>query len=68
MLLVMLLVFGVMGFGTNLFFRSVYLYCEWQEGNPIDWRWQALVTLGIPAAYVLVMAELMTVTGVIFVP
>ena len=66
--LMILLVFGVMGFGTNLFFRAIYVYCEWQEGNPIDWRWQSLVTLAVPAAYTLVMAEVMMLTGMVVLP
>jgi hypothetical protein len=61
------LVFGVMGFISNLFFRIIWVYCEWREGNEIDWKRQILLALGVPAAYLFVMLELMMAEGFVFV-
>jgi hypothetical protein len=61
--LTMLLVFGVLGFGVNLFTRAIYLYCEWREGNKVDWKWQAFLTFAIPIVYILAMVEVMAVFG-----
>ena len=66
--LFILLIFGVMGFGVNFFFRLVYVYCEWREGNTIDWRFQSFVTLCVPIAYTLALGEIMLATGLIVIP
>jgi len=63
-----IIVFGIMGFGSNLFFRTIWLYCEWQEGNEIDWQRQMMLTFLVPGTWILVMIELMWITGFIFVP
>jgi len=68
LLTILMFVFGVMGFCSNLFYRVIWLYCEWREGNTIDWKMQALLTFLVPAAYTLVMAELMMTVGFVFVP
>lgn len=60
---IILIVFGVLGFGVNLFFRTIYLYEEWQEGNEIDWWWQAFITFAIPATSVFAIAEVMGILG-----
>ncbi len=60
-------VFGVMGFAGNLFFRVIWLYCEWEEGNPIDWSRQLMLTFLVPGAYLFTMAELMIVEGFVFI-
>ena len=62
------LIFGVMGFGANLFFRAIWLYCEWQEGNTIDWPRQLMLTFGVPGAWMFTMVELMLSEGFVFVP
>jgi len=67
-LFVMVMIFGVMGFSTNLFFRVIWLYCELQEGNDINWGMQALLTFGVPAAWIFVMLECLISTGLVFVP
>jgi hypothetical protein len=59
----MLLVFGVLGFGVNLFGRAIYLYCEWRDGNEINWKRQAFLTFVIPFAYILAMVEVMAILG-----
>lgn len=61
--IIILLVFGVMGFGINLFFRTIFLYEEWQEGMDIHWWWEAFFTFAIPAAFVFAIAEIMAVLG-----
>ena len=61
-------IFGVMGFGANLFFRVIWLYCEWEEGNPIDWSRQLMLTFLVPGAYIFAMLELMIVEGCVFLP
>jgi hypothetical protein len=61
------LVFGVMGFISNLFFRAIWLYCEWREGNEIDWQRQVMLTFAVPGAYLFVMIELMMVEGFVFI-
>lgn len=61
-------VFGVMGFTANLFFRVIWLYCEWQEGAQIDWSRQLMLTFAVPAAWSFAMMELMLVEGCIFLP
>jgi hypothetical protein len=66
--LMIVMIFGVMGFGSNLFFRCIWLYCEWQEGNEIDWARQMMLTFLVPGAYILVLLEIMAITGVIFIP
>ena len=66
--LLIVMIFGVMGFGSNLFFRVIWLYCEWQEGNEIDWARQIMLTFLVPGAYILVLLEIMAITGVIFIP
>ena len=54
----LLVIFGVMGFSVNLFFRVIYLYCEWREGNDINWGWQAFLTFVVPAAYIVALLEI----------
>jgi hypothetical protein len=61
--IVILLVFGVLGYSTNLFFRTIYLYEEWQDGNDIHWWWQAFLTFAVPATCVFGIAETMAVLG-----
>jgi hypothetical protein len=68
LLTILMFVFGVMGFCSNLFFRVIWLYCEWREGNTIEWPRQVLLTFFVPAAYTLVMVELMMTVGFVFVP
>ncbi len=65
---ILLLVFGVMGFGVNLFFRAIFLYRDWQDGTPINWWWQFLLTFAVPAACVLAIAEVMAVLGIFSTP
>jgi hypothetical protein len=66
--LFLVLIFGVMGFGSNLFFRAIWLYCEWQEGNEIDWKRQIMLTLLVPGAYIFVFIEILAATGIIYIP
>ena len=66
--LLLVLVFGVMGFASNLFFRVIWIYCEWQEGNEIDWIRQMMLTFMVPGAWALVMLEVMAITGCFFIP
>jgi hypothetical protein len=66
--LLLVLVFGVMGFASNLFFRVIWIYCEWQEGNEIDWIRQIMLTFMVPGAWALVMLEIMAITGAFFIP
>jgi hypothetical protein len=61
--IILLVVFGVMGFGVNLFFRAIFIYQDWQEGQPINWWWQLLIAFGVPAVCVLAIAEVMLVLG-----
>lgn len=60
----LLIIFGVMGFSANLFFRAIYIFCEWREGNTIDWPYQALLTFAVPVAYVLAMWEVIICMGI----
>lgn len=67
-LTILIFVFGIMGFGTNLLFRGIYLFCEVQDGNEINWKYQAMVTLMVPCAYLLAMLEIMLSEGILVVP
>lgn len=68
MLLILILLLGVMGFGGNFVFRVFYIFCEIQDGNEIDWRYQALITFLVPCAYLIAMLEVFFGTGIILVP
>lgn len=68
MLIILLMLLGVMGFGTNFVFRVFYIFCEIQDGNEINWRFQALITFLVPAAYMIAMVEVFMSTGILLVP
>jgi hypothetical protein len=63
-----IVVFGVMGLGSSLFCRAIWLWCDFQEGNEIDWKRQALLAFLVPGAYIIAMVEVMSCTGILFVP
>jgi hypothetical protein len=62
-LFVIVFVFGVLGFASNLFYRAIWLYCEWREGTPIDWKRQLILTFLVPAGYTFALAEIVMVLG-----
>jgi len=69
----MVLIFGVMGFASNLFYRAIWLYCEWREGNMMEWNrldWgkQAFLTFGVPGAWVFFMLVSLYSTGMVLIP
>lgn len=68
MVLILILIVGVMGFSFNFVFRVWNLFCEYQEGNEIDWKFQALITFLVPGAYLLAISEVFLGTGIIVIP
>lgn len=42
---------GIMGWGMNLFINGVMWYCDWREGNQIDWGLEAFFCLAGPFAW-----------------
>jgi hypothetical protein len=60
---ILLLVFGLMGFGVNLFIRAIFLYEDWQNGDEINWEFQLLLTFGVPVAITVAAAESMAILG-----
>lgn len=49
---------GVLGWSSSLFTNLVWWYCEWREGNDINWGSDAAWTVAIPFAYLFVLAEI----------
>jgi hypothetical protein len=60
---IFLFVFGAMGFSANLFIRAIFLFDDWQNGDEINWALQAFLTLGVPLAIVIAVAESMWALG-----
>ena len=52
---------GVLGWSTGLFTNAVWWYCEWREGNEINWGSDVFYTLLIPFAFLFPIAEIIII-------
>ncbi len=55
--------FGIMGWGMTLYFYIVYWWCDWQEGNPINWGFDTVTLVTVPFAYLFVIIEIALLYG-----
>jgi len=49
---------GIMGWGMNVFVNAVYWYCEWREGNDINWGLDTAFMVGVPFAWMFAIFEI----------
>jgi hypothetical protein len=61
--IIVLFVFGVMGFGVNLLYRIIFVYEKKQEGQQINWWWETFLTLAVPLTVIFAIAEVMYIFG-----
>ncbi|HEY9788050.1 MAG TPA: hypothetical protein V6D17_21860 [Candidatus Obscuribacterales bacterium] len=50
-ILVVAFMTGIMGWGMSVFTNAVYWYCEWREGNDINWGSEAFYSFAMPFAW-----------------
>jgi hypothetical protein len=60
---ILLIVFGVLGFGANLFVRVIFVYEDLKNGEEINWWWQFLYTFAVPLICVFAIFESMLALG-----
>jgi hypothetical protein len=49
---------GILGWSTSLFTNIVWWYCEWREGNKIDWGGDVAWTIAVPFATLFALFEI----------
>lgn len=49
---------GILGWSTGLFTNAVWWYCEWREGNHIDFGGDVAWTIAIPFAWLFAIFEI----------
>lgn len=55
---ILLAITAGLGLGGSLFFRVVYVYCEWRENEEIDWGWQTILLFCLPLTWLYVIFEI----------
>lgn len=49
---------GIMGWGVSALFNALWWYCEWREGNEINWGFDVALTLAVPFAWMFAILEI----------
>ncbi len=49
---------GILGWTSSFFFNGVWWWCEWREGNDINWGSDVGYTFVVPFAYVFAIFEI----------
>lgn len=57
-LLIIAALTGVLGWSSSVFINIVYWYCEWQDGNDINWGADVAWTVAVPFAYLFAVFEI----------
>ena len=57
-MLLFALMSGIMGWGMSVFVNAVYWYCEWREGNDINWGLDTTFMVGVPFAWMFAIFEI----------
>lgn len=50
---------GVLGWSTSLFTNCVWWYCEWREGNDINFGSDVAYTFFVPGAWLFAIFEIL---------
>lgn len=58
-ILLIALLSGIFGWGVTVFVNAVYWFCEWREGNPINWGLDLGLAIGVPFAWTFSILEIM---------
>lgn len=58
LLLLLALMTGIMGWGMNVYVNAVYWYCEWREGNDINWGLDTAFMVAVPFAWMFAILEI----------
>ena len=57
-MLLFALMAGIMGWAMSVFVNAVYWYCEWREGNDINWGLDTVFMVGVPFAWMFAIFEI----------
>lgn len=49
---------GVLGWSTSLFTNLVWWWCEWREGNEINWGSDVAYSFFVPLAFIFPIVEI----------
>lgn len=52
---------GIMGWSTSLFTNVVWWYCEWREGNEINFGSDVAWTFAVPFAWLFAIFEIILI-------
>jgi len=62
-ILIFALMTGVLGWHTSVFTNAVYWFCEWTEGNDINFGGDVAWTVAIPFAWLFAIFEIILLYG-----
>ena len=49
---------GIMGWCITPFLNGVIWFCDWKDGNPINWGLETAFTLAVPFAWMFALFEI----------
>jgi hypothetical protein len=57
-ILILAFMAGIMGWTSTVFTNAVWWFCEWREGNDINWGSDVAYSLAVPFAWLFAIFEI----------